>query len=487
MEFDDSDQYKEDETISYEIPYNVSLYESKNELDERDQNSDMDYFLEIFSRMSSFNGENATDEEISAVVDLANLITESNFNFSKQIFIKNIFPLLIDLGNCVKDNIDAFYQVIRCISVITGKDYQNNSFFKSNFSYFELTLPFLHEPALIQNILISYTNIIFEQDIICNYILKKLPPSEIRRLCEQYSTDLNILLCLARLISACSEWPNMDERLLTSLFQIASSLLDVKINKDDIGESDKQLFAEYQLISLYTCNQCILANQEIVKNAAGDEEFIKKIMDILNDFYDIRVAEYCLAIIGHLACEENFPSSLINNEMLFQLFRQDDESFCRVFNKCLRNLNVNGRLLLCQGDYLYQKIEIINQIIENSAFTGKEEMANSLQIVLSRASNQFISELIKYNFFSTLHLLKDLDSKNGIKYFFQLCRIILRAPLGISVEQSREVLDFMDSEEILQFIDEVADGEKNDEDLETQAQLTQSMVTNLIQFVEENS
>ena len=73
MEFDDSDQYKEDETItSYEISYNVSLYESKNELDERDQNSDMDYFLEIFSRMSSFNGENATNEEISAVVDLAN-------------------------------------------------------------------------------------------------------------------------------------------------------------------------------------------------------------------------------------------------------------------------------------------------------------------------------------------------------------------------------------------------------------------------------
>ena len=465
----------------------LNRYEEEDDDDTVDTNLENETFIQILSQITQFNGEIVSDNEISAIYKLSDLIANSEYNYSKLISKNKLFMFLINILKCSLDNVNYTYEIIKCFSILTGKDYQQNSFFMSNFKYIDITIPLLNDHNLARLIIISYCNIFADQPIPCRHFLSKVPPSEICHMCQQYSGDLKMLISLARLIVVCTEYPPEYSEVPINLFKIAKVLVGNKVSMDDLDDDSKELYTDFQLLSLYACNQCILASHDVAKMAAKDNEFIKVVVDILNDFHSIRIAEWCLTIIGHLATEEEFQSSLITNELLYNFFHIDDPSLLRALDRCIRNLNVNGRLLLCEGDFLSEKIEDINHIIEISTFNAKEQMANSLQIVLSHASNQFILDLMQKGFFDTIYCLKDLETKEGTKYFLDICRIVFKAALDSNVEQASAILDLFHDNEILQYIDEIANGEKDDGYLQRHAELVQSAIRNLVQYINENS
>ena len=485
----DDSLYKNDieEPFSQEIKH--QFIENDREFDGEEEEIDTtiparEELFEIIERINNFDGETMTDDTMNAISNLADFTRNCPHDFSKIIRTQKIFSKLVQILNFVHENGGAVFSVIDCLAVLTGQDPQENDYFKDHFDLFKITFQLLNDPIFFKHIIVLYTNIISDQVICRNFILKNLTPTKIHELIQQYINDFSILTHISRFLAACAQYNIDNLSLISQLTELSIYLINIEPEQID-NEEAMEVFDKFRLYSLYACHQFLILSENETNKIAGSKEFVQKLISIIEETKNIRVAERSLLIISHLATADNFDPNLLSNEFLLNLYNQTDESFLRVLNRCIRQLLINNRMLMDSNDVLFNKLNHINEMLLSHSFIAKNEVCSGFEIILSSSTPEFVHRLITAGFLQTLLLLKDINRRDGIKNFLSICRYVFSAPIPVGdKEQAGIILNFFGENEIFQYFDEIEEEYETDESIMGSIEMLKSQYRNLKEFVE---
>ena len=416
------------------------------------------------------------EELLSNIHELTEFSKISTGNYKVLISKKKVFADLIQvLGEVAADEV-ASKLVIRCFAVLTGKDYQDNSFFVMPRNFFDLMIAFLNNPNLANNALIAITNIVGEQEAARDIFLTKFKPSSFNGLIDNYIGNPKVLLSISRLIAACLQNVIADHRVTTAVFNAALYLLQ----KSEIADN-----SDIITLLLFSIDQTLLGSDRIVNEQATNADLV----NIMQNFFtseNLRVAEYALLVVSRIANNERFDITLINKEILFSLLSVEDESFLKALNRCIRSILINKRMFFYDDDYLLEKIETVMLILENASFSSKCEIAKAFDSIVSSSTSQQVIQLVRCKMLDILEFFLDFDTKDGEIAFLNLCKTILYRVVGVDLETAAAVYDFFESNEIFSYAQDKED-ESDEPSVKNRAEMVLSAARNVKQYIDENA
>ena len=433
--------------------------------------------LILVNLFNDFDGISINDSIIEAVKYITVFSMTTTKNYKSLIAKKQIFEKLFRILEISSDNEEIAQIVMNCVAVLTSKNYQDNIFFTSRLDIIENVIPLLSNENIIEPTLSFLANIINDQLICRDVFISKFSPTDIISLIEKNKENLDILYLISKIIAACNDKPFTDDEVAANMVNICKTLLLFEYDGDD-----NEKYQKYIIMTLFSIQRLACENKVASRMIATDEELLRKILGFI-DPESIRITERVLLIIQYIAGENEFNENIIDFELLLSLRSIEDTEFRTTLTLCMSALLVNGRIFFLDNEKTEERINLLNDIISEMSFQCKEITEKNINMLIKLTPPKEVCRLIQLGLNQTLLFFIDVDTREGILAFLNLCRTILRVMLQEDKEVASFFLEFFFEEEIYEYVIEKQDS-KNDKLVHNRAEVVLSAVDDLKQYIE---